>query len=220
MLFRSNPQAGLKKAEAALAAAQAKIDELQAARHLALLEADTVESVATIDSQIAAQRAAAAVYRDRIAALKAAVRAQQAEETERQRQAALVEVEKRIAKEVEKARQVEKLVKELGEAWGDLLNWRTSILSAWPAELSRPLASDFEDQRQLIRELATALFAAGAPRWNKPCSIPSPVSPIGVEGLSPKGIAGYVAAAGQGFLSRIKAQRIDNPTDDDEELVA
>jgi hypothetical protein len=216
-LFRRDPAAGLAKAQAALAEAQQKIAELEAARQVALQESDALEPVHAIDSQIAAQRAAVATHADRVQVLKAAVREQQAEETERQRQAALVEVQKRLDAQVELAREVEAAVKQLGDKWNELLQWRQAIIGGWPDSLPRPLASDFEDQRQLIRELATALFSAGKPRWDKPGSIPAPASPIGVEGLSPKSISGYVAAAGQGFLARIKAQRIDNPTDDESE---
>lgn len=218
MLFRSNPTAGLKKAEQALAISETKIEELQAARHLALLEADTVESVAGFDSQIAKERAAADVHRDRIAALKAAVRAAQAEQMEAQRRAALTEVQKRLDQQVELAKEVEAVVKQLGEKWAALLQWRTSILGGWPDSLPRPPADAFVDVRAIQRELATTLYSAGRPSWDRQCSIPAPAAPIGVQGLEPKGLANAIAAAGAGFLARIKSTRIQ--TNDDEEAAA
>ena len=67
------------------------------------------------------------VHRRPGAALKAAVRAQQAEETERQRQAALVEIERRLAGQVELAQEVEQAVRHLGDRWDELLRWRTEF---------------------------------------------------------------------------------------------
>jgi len=51
-LFRSNPQAGLKKAEAALAAAEAKLAELASDRAVALRESDAVDAVVAVDAKI------------------------------------------------------------------------------------------------------------------------------------------------------------------------
>jgi hypothetical protein len=215
--FRRDAAAGLATAQGKLAAAEAKLAELANERALALAESDDVDIVRTIDGRMIAAQADIMVLKDRISTLQQAIRAQQAEETERQRQAALVEVQKRLDAQVELAKEVEAGVRHLGEKWNELLRWRSSILNSWPEGLPRPLAGDFEDVRHLRRELATMLYGAGRPSWDRQCSIPAPVSPIGVEGLSPKGIAGYVTAAGQGFLARIKAQRIDNPTDDESE---
>jgi hypothetical protein len=59
-LFRTSPEAGLKKAEQALVATARRIEELEVDRRTALLESDALEPVAAIDSQIAKERAAAA----------------------------------------------------------------------------------------------------------------------------------------------------------------
>jgi hypothetical protein len=59
-LFRTSPEAGLKKAAQALAATARRIEELEVDRRMALLESDALEPVAAIDSQIAKERAAAA----------------------------------------------------------------------------------------------------------------------------------------------------------------
>lgn len=216
MLFRTNPQAGLKKAEAALVAAEAKLAELADARAVALRESDDVAAVQQVDKAIDEMRAVADVHRDRIAELKRVVREQQAEETERQRQAALAEVQKRLDAQVELAKEVEAAVRQLGAKWNQLLGWRQAIIAGWPEGLPRPSASDFVDVGPLRRELGNALFAASNPRWDKIPSIPPPLAPLAVEGLSPRGIAGYVAAAGSSFLSRIRSQRIEDHNDNDE----
>jgi hypothetical protein len=215
-IFRKDAAAGLAKAQAALTAAEGRISELEIDRLTALRESDAIEPVAEIDRQIADLRKAAATHTDRVAVLKAALREQQAEETERQRQAAIAEIEKRLTGQVELAREVEQAVKNLGQKWNRLLQWRQAILGGWPDGLARPLASDFQDQRYLIRELAAALHGAGQPRWDKICSIPAPAGSIPVQGLETRGLANTVAAAGAGFISRIKSQRIATPDDDSE----
>jgi hypothetical protein len=216
-IFRKDAAAGLAKAQAALTAAEGRISELEIDRLTALRESDAIEPVAEIDRQIADLRKAAATYTDRVAVLKAALREQQAEETERRRQAAIAEIEKRLAGQVELAREVEAAVRHLGQKWNKLLQWRSAILSGWPDNLARPVASDFENVGPLRRELGNALFSASNPSWDRIPSIPGPVAPYAVEGLSPKGISGYVAAAGAGFLARIKSQRIETPGDDSDE---
>jgi hypothetical protein len=219
-LFRSDSQAGLRKAEAALVATEAKLADLAAARTVALRESDDVVVVQRLDTEISEASAAATVHRDRIVALKAALRQLQAEETERQRQAALAEVQRRLDQQVQLAKGVEDAVRLLGGRWNELLRWRQAIIAGWPDNLPRPLASDFENVGPLRRELGHALHAAGKPAWDRLCSIPPPVPAMAVEGLGPKGIAGFVAAAGAGFIARIKSQRIETPSDDSDEAAA
>jgi hypothetical protein len=211
--FRRDAAAGLAIAQAKLAAVEAKIAELEQERQTALAESDDLASVHTLDKAITEQRQAAVTYADRVRLLKAAMRQQQAEQFEQQRQAALAVVAKRLEQQVELAKQVEQAVRDLGDRWSELLNWQQSITGGWPAELPLPKPSDFEDVRQLRRELATALYGAGRPAWDRLCNIPAPVSPIGVQGLESKGISGYVAAAGAGFIERIKSEKL--PTDEE-----
>ena len=78
--FRRDAAAGLATAQGKLAAAEAKIAELEFDRRLALAESDAIEPVAAIDKAIAEQRQAAATYADRVQVLKAAVREHQAEQ--------------------------------------------------------------------------------------------------------------------------------------------
>jgi hypothetical protein len=139
-LFRANPQAGLAKAQAALAATDAKIAELEADRRTALAESDAIEPVHALDMEIAKQRAAAATYADRVQLLKPAVAEQREDERRKQYQAALLEIEKRLAKQVELAGKVEQAARDLGKLWNGLLGWRSAIISGWPASLPLPPA--------------------------------------------------------------------------------
>lgn len=206
-LFRSNPQAGLKKAEAALAAAEARLAELASDRAVALRESDDVGAVQAVDARITETLAAVNVHRDRIVALKAAVHEQRTEELDRQRAAAIAEIERRLAGQVKLAGEVEAAVKHLGDTWNRLINWRQSIISGWPEGLPLPRATDFQDLRDLRRELGVLLFSAGKPSWNRPPSIPAPAGPVGVAGLEPKGLARYVEGAGRAFIARLRMQQ-------------
>jgi hypothetical protein len=210
-LFRADPESGLRKAEAALTAAEARLAELASDRAVALRESDDVGAVQVVDARITETLAAVNVHRDRITALKAAVREQRTEETDRQRAIAIAEIERRLADQVKLAATVETAVRDLGRVWNELLNWRGAIIAGWPDALPLPPPDAFHDVRELRRELATALYSAGKPAWDRECSIPAPASPIGVEGLSPKGIAGFVTMAGNSFLARLKMHRVDVP---------
>jgi hypothetical protein len=209
--FRASPQAGLQKAAASLAACEAKIAELENDRCVALAESDATEPAVTIDKAIAEARVEAAIYRDRIAALKAAVAEQQAEQRQKEYDAAIAVIEKRLADQVKLAGEVEQAVRTLAECWNRLIGWRQAIIAQWPEGLPLPRATDFQDLRDLRRELAVALHSAGNPRWDRQCSIPAPAGPVGVEGLEPRGLAKYVEGAGKAFVARLKmTQPVDN----------
>lgn len=220
-LFRSDPQAGLKKAEAALTATEARLAELASDRAVALRESDDVGAVQKIDAQIAATLADINIHKDRIIALRAALKEQQAEQTEQERQKAIGVVEQRGTGVIEVARRFEHHQRAAAAALEELYGWGPAITSAWPSDLlARPLASDFHDQRDLKREVAVFLYSLGKPSWNRDCFFPAPAAPIPVAGLQPKGVVGYVTFSIQNFLARLKAQRTDVGADEDTEAAA
>lgn len=216
--FRKDAAAGLRKAQDALAAAEAKIVALEDARRLALAESDTTEPVLAADRALGEARVEAAIHRDRITALRSTVAEEQAAEQAKQYDAACTVIEKRLAQQVELAGEVEAAVKHLGDTWNRLLNWRQAIISGWPEGLPLPRSTDFQDLKDLRRELAVLLFSAGKPSWNRPPSIPAPAGPIGVQGLEPRGLAKYVEGAGRAFIARLRMHSLanhENQTDED-----
>ena len=217
-LIRRDPAAGLARAEQALAAASTRVEELENDRLTALAETDELTAVQKIDTALAEQRTAAGVLSDRVAVLKAALYQQERERLEQARATAIAEVTQWLDVEIGYARETEQAVSRLGDCWSRQLGRRGRLVSLWKPVLGPLSADTFSDIRAERRELATALFAAGKPSWDRQCSIPNPVAPLAVEGLSPKGISGYVAAAGAGFLARIKSIR--TAPNNDEEPVA
>jgi hypothetical protein len=165
-LFRKDASAGLRKAQDALAAAEAKIVALEDARRLALAESDTTEPVLAADRALAEARVEASIYRDRIATLEATVAEEQAAEQAKQYAAAIAVIEKRLTDQVALAGEVEQAVRTLGDRWNKLINWRQSIISGWPEGLPLPRSTDFQNLRDLRRELGVALWSAGNPAWN------------------------------------------------------
>jgi hypothetical protein len=219
--FRKDAAAGLRKAQDALAAVEARIVELEGDRRVALQETDATAPVIAADKALAEARVEASIYRDRIATLKATVAEQRAEEQAKQYAAAIAVIEQRLTDQVELAGEVEAAVRHLGDTWNRLINWRQSIISGWPEGLPLPRSTDFQDLKDLRRELAVLLFSAGKPAWNRPPSIPAPAGPIGVAGLEPRGLAKYVEGAGRAFIARLKMQMpVSNPEDETESSAA
>ena len=219
--FRKDAAAGLQKAEAALAAVEARIVELEGDRRVALQETDATAPVVAADRALAEARVEAAIHRDRIAALRTTVAEQRAEERAKQYAAAIAVIEQRLVDQVKLAGEVEQAVRDLGDRWNKLLDWRQAIISQWPEGLPLPRSTDFQDLKDLRRELGVLLFSAGKPAWNRPPSIPAPAGPIGVQGLEPRGLAKYVEGAGKAFVARLRMQQpMSNPEDETESSAA
>jgi hypothetical protein len=214
--FRKDAVAGLQKATAALNATEARIVQLEEDRRLALQETDATAPVIAADKALGEARVEASIYKDRIVALRAAVAEQRAEERAKQYAAAIAVIEKRLVAQVHLAGEVEQAVRDLGERWNKLINWRQAIIASWPENLPLPRSTDFQDLRDLRREVGIALWSAGKPAWNRPCSLPNPAGPVGVQGLEPTGLARYVEGAGKAFVARLRMTQPVVNSDDEE----
>ena len=97
--FKRDVAAALAKARAGLAAAEAKIAELERARPAALVASDDdVDGVRAIERSMAEQRGTAAVYRDRIAVLEIEARQQDRQQREKDKAAEIAGHEKLLAR--------------------------------------------------------------------------------------------------------------------------
>jgi hypothetical protein len=139
---------------------------------------------------------------------------QRAAEAEQQRQAGIAIVAARLQKRVEVAKKLDSILREFEEVWHQLLD-RSPVIANWPPGVSLPGSDALLDVKPLRDELAWRLFACGRPAWNRVCSVPQPRPALTVAGLEPKGLIGAAEAMGMGLLARIKAQRIEDHSDEE-----
>jgi hypothetical protein len=217
-LFRDNPEAGLRKAEAALEASARRIAELRHDRAVTLRESDDVAPITVIDGKIAEELRLEEIHRDRHAALTTAIKERRAEEAEQARRKAIAKVEARVAEVVADAEAVEQAVKNLGSAWYRLLGWRSTLLRDWPEGLERPLASALNNVGPLVTELGYLLYGEGRPAAGRACSI-KVVAPVAVAGLEPRGLKRRVVETCASVVAQLKSARVQ-PTDSTDEEAA
>jgi hypothetical protein len=212
---KTDPASALAKAEEQLSAAEARLTDLQSRRSEALLE-DGLTPVERVDHEIAQQRRTISILDDRIAALEAELERQRVEALERERAAAIAVLEKRFAKRVELAREVEKALEVFASRWHELLDSRADIIGAeWPSALPHPVFGEL--QSRIDKELAWALYSAGRPAALRPCSIPAPTNAgLGITGVHAKGLAGAVQLEHEGLLARLR--NLPLPDDDKREM--
>jgi hypothetical protein len=217
--FRQDPASGLKKAQAALAAAEARIVELESDRLTALAESDDVSIVHSVDLRLVGERQTAATLVDRIAVLRAAVRAQHIEAANKLHQAGLAIISERLEKRVGLARELDGILRQFEDIWRQLID-RSPVITNWPPGLPLPRAEDLLDIKPLRDELSWRLYACGRPSWNRVCSVPQPKPAVGVAGLEPKGLVGATEAMGLGLLARLRMQGPISTNEDEEATAA
>jgi hypothetical protein len=216
---KRDPRAALAKAQLQLTQAEGKLSELTMARGQALIDTDDVASVAAIDLQLTDQHRVINVLADHVAAWHRQVRQLDHEQLEAERTAAIDELQKGFDRRLKLAHEVEAAVNHFGELWDRLLNSREDALKAWPEQFfARPPAETLQSM-SIVRELQWLLYASGKPTGLRACSIPAPSNAgLGIQGISPKGIAGAVAAEQEALIEILKNKPL--PVVDGEEAAA
>jgi hypothetical protein len=213
--LKRDPAIALRKARGDLVAAETTLANLALKRQAALVETDELDAVAAVDAAMQAEHRTIGILRDRTEALARQVRQLEHEQRERERDAAIVELEKGFAKRHKLALEVEAAVKVLGDAWAALLDSRETALAAWPEIFPRPPAEVLRS-RQMERELSWALFAAGRPVMGI-TRLPAPSNVgLGVTGISPKGIAGCVDEEHGAILQVLRNRPLPSPSETEE----
>ena len=213
--LKRDPKAALAKAQFELTAAEAKLSELAIARGQALVETDELEAVAAIDASINEQHRTISILTDRCTALASQVWQQDHERREAERTAAVSKLEAAFQKRVAIAAELEKSVQQTGSLWRQLLESREPCLEFWPEELfPRPPAAVLQS-RQMERELSYLLFACAGTVFGV-SRLPAPMSPPGVAGLSPKGLAGCVQEEHANILENLRNAPLPNEVEQGE----
>jgi hypothetical protein len=119
-----------------LAAAQARIERLQADRKAALAaDSDDIEAVRRIDVQIVAERGSLDAYQDRIAVLEARIAAEQAKQAKRDHQAWIDKIEALLPKRARAAAELEAAIAAVGAAMRKYKDETAAIHAAWNPDL-------------------------------------------------------------------------------------
>lgn len=118
--FRIDPVEAYKSAEAALAQTEARIVELEDERAAKLLAPNYAGEVDALDRQIEAQRRAAVVHCDRIAAMAEKQRADERARLEREKADRIADMRKRLARRDTAAERLEAALVAVREAYAEL----------------------------------------------------------------------------------------------------
>jgi predicted RNase H-like nuclease (RuvC/YqgF family) len=118
--FRVDPVEAYKSAEAALAQTEARIVELEGERAAKLLSPNYAGEVDALDRQIEAQRRAAVVHCDRIAAMAEKQRAEERARLEREKADKIADMRKRLARRDTAAERLETALEAVRELTAEL----------------------------------------------------------------------------------------------------
>lgn len=208
-LFARSTADNLAAARQSLAAAEAKIAELETQRTLKLPDADITE-LQKIDSELATHRQAASIYRDRVASLINRRRQEERERLEREKADEIAEVEKRLARRDTAARCLETALAEVCGAYAELA---ASDEAIFPSQGSTSYLSIF----------SMSLLCRRSRRTTDPIprNVIGPVRAI-ADGAG-AGLADEIQQKGRDLLDLMQTEPITEPgegEDDDTEVAA
>jgi hypothetical protein len=196
MIFKSDPQQALDRARSKLSDIESNISALLATRSAKLVVSDGPEDVLKIDAAIAAERANAEIYRDKIKALQEECRKQTYANREQQRGKAIVTIKQKLKRREQIASDLQNAIERVGELYTQLTT-RDEAEQHWPFPLrGGGFALDLHSVR---REIAWALHGLVSEH-----RLPEPSSAgLGVTGITAQGIDGVVRQQGESIINRL-----------------
>jgi hypothetical protein len=108
MIFKSDPQSALSKAQEKIASIEANLAQLQTSRAAKLVTAEDAAEVLTVDRAIEAERVNLTIYRDRVKALQEKCRKAEFRSREERRAKAISKIKERLNRREELAVQLQK----------------------------------------------------------------------------------------------------------------
>ena len=139
MILKRNTQAALDRARADLAALATAIAELGHRREVALVEADDIEVVHSLDREAHDQGLKLRALHDRIAFLEHKLVDEQAEQAKRDYSAAVAKIEAALPQRQKAAEQVERALAGLASSVKEFCVATEATMQAWPADTPWPV---------------------------------------------------------------------------------
>jgi hypothetical protein len=137
-LFRTDPDASLQAAQAAIVTGEELISQLQI-RRAQLVEAEEgvdLNAIAKVDRDIETARAGIAVHRDRIAAFEVKRRQQNLARLEQEKTTGIVDVRGLFNEQVGAYREIDALLAQLKKAFAHAGKVNLKVKTNWPASVS------------------------------------------------------------------------------------
>jgi hypothetical protein len=197
--FKSDPQAALDRARSKLAGVESNITALQEQRAAKLVTAEDASEVLAIDKSIAAERANAEIYRDKIRALQEKCRKAEYQSREDRRKKAIAKISARLKKREELASKLQAALTTVGPLYSELMALDGDLELEWPFGRPGPGFSTI-DRHSVDRECAWLIY--GLVHGHR---LPEPSSAgLGVVGIRAKGIDGAVREQNEAIISRLE----------------
>jgi hypothetical protein len=195
--FKGDPVAALDKARQKLVDVESNIAELQATRTAKLVISDGPEEDLKIDAAIAAERANAEIYKDRICALQEECRKAEYANREQQRSKAIAAIKQKLKRRQQIASDLQAAIERVGELYTQLMT-RDEAEQHWPFPLrGGGFALDLHGVRREIAWLLHGLI--------NQFRLPEPSSAgLGVTGITAQGIDGVVRQQSEAIISRLE----------------
>ena len=137
-LFKTDPVAALGTEQAALLQVESNIIKLENERAAAIesTEGDVVAAVLKLEGELKKQHQTAAVHRDRIAVIQRQCREQERQRLEQEKAAGIADVRKRLTKRHEAARKLDAALKQVAEAFAELMRVDEEAFFNFPPSVS------------------------------------------------------------------------------------
>jgi hypothetical protein len=139
MKLFADPSESLLAAQVALQQAEARIFELTAEREAKIGAAegeDYIGAVAKIDAELDRLRSAVGAHRDRVVAMQARRDQQDRARLEQEKTAGIADVSKRLSKRHEAARKLDAALKQVADAFAELIRADEDAFSNFPSAVS------------------------------------------------------------------------------------
>jgi hypothetical protein len=204
-MFKRDTSAERRKTLEAASTAAAELARLRSERQAALLDSG-VDEIEKHDNAIAAQERRIATLQEKLRLLTEEQKRERNEQRETDREAAVRNIEKKLAGREVLAEKLEQAIKDAGDAYFALTSYPSPLISDWPFPLPRGYRQI--DIGGINREVSLALYSASRPIEGRP-RMPSASSlDSGVAGITSETISGVVARQNRDLVELLRVMSL------------